>query len=1037
MIASLGSAACGADWPTWRHDASRSAVSPENLPDDLQLQWSREFPRPLLAWPDESRLHFDVYYEPVVAGKLLLLGSPNDGSVRAFQTESGAEQWRFFCEGPVRFAPAVCKDKVYFGSDDGWLYCLALADGKLVWKFRVAPDDGRQGRHLGNNRLISYWPVRGGPVVVGDTLYAAAGLWPALGVFVVAVDAPSGKLLWRNSELNYLPKVRIDHNMFYPSALSPQGYMLAAGGKLLMPNGRSMPAFLDCATGKLTDYIQGYRNGDCQVTASDKLTFVGQAGVVDLRTGREVNSRWASAGKDAPGPEAYSKAHLFEATLFPYKFFPGCTARSALAGTTVYDLQAGIFLAYDTGRAKVSEYDSGIMGPVLKPWRWDPPLLGQLPTELAAKHPGDSAIICAGNRLYGYTGQTLLAAELSAGGGAATRVVWKQPFSGTAAELLAADGKLFAVSAEGCIACFGAAHGQPKSYPLAITPLQPAEPGRAQATKILKLSGANEGYCILLGLGEEGLAEQLLLASPMKLIAVDADHGRVDRLRQRLLAAGLYGVRADVFCDEPRTFVLPPYLANLLVAEGPQSDGPASAGLLRQWFDVLRPYGGTAYLTRMRKQAVPDLPGAQVSEAEQALLIRRPGPLPDSAPWTHECADAATSYFSHDQRVRPPLTMLWYGDGPDHGFWSWHDYNTGVKPQVIGGRLFAMRGHRELIAYDVYTGRLLWSVLAKQASRCASLEDGVYLAGVNRCVIHDPASGRPLREYHFEIEPGQRAQVTNIRVAGDIIALTTMIKEPEEWSHLWDNKALVVLDRGNGRRLWTRRAPEGFHFHAVALGPGKIFCIESPSRIKTRKGDKAADPKSDWQPGPSRLLALEARSGKTLWSANTANHNLVDAENHTAGLRDSDDWLGYCRELDLLLSGKTFETYAFHAADGKPLWHEPVGAPPVVLCGDKFFTQQGLFYDMRTGKRTGRVGYGRRGCNYAVANQHLVMLRDGSASYVDIATNKETSLFAVRSGCSNSLIAADGLLNAPCYSVGCVCNYPMQTSFALVPTPAK
>ena len=95
----------------------------------------------------------------------------------------------------------------------------------------------------------------------------------------------------------------------------------------------------------------------------------------------------------------------------------------------------------------------------------------------------------------------------------------------------------------------------------------------------------------------------------MKLIAVDADRGRVNRLRQRLVAAGLYGARADVFCDEPHSFVLPPYLANLLVAQGTQADSPAAADLLRRWFNVLRPYGGTAYLTRTRRQAVPDLPG--------------------------------------------------------------------------------------------------------------------------------------------------------------------------------------------------------------------------------------------------------------------------------------------------------------------------------------------------------------------------------------------------------------------------------------------
>jgi len=28
-------------------------------------------------------------------------------------------------------------------------------------------------------------------------------------------------------------------------------------------------------------------------------------------------------------------------------------------------------------------------------------------------------------------------------------------------------------------------------------------------------------------------------------------------------------------------------------------------------------------------------------------------------------------------------------------------------------------------------------------------------------------------------------------------------------------------------------------------------------------------------------------------------------------------------------------------------------------------------------------------------------------------------------------IAAGGLLNAPCYSTGCVCNYPLQTSLSM------
>ena len=41
----------------------------------------------------------------------------------------------------------------------------------------------------------------------------------------------------------------------------------------------------------------------------------------------------------------------------------------------------------------------------------------------------------------------------------------------------------------------------------------------------------------------------------------------------------------------------------------------------------------------------------------------------------------------------------------------------------------------------------------------------------------------------------------------------------------------------------------------------------------------------------------------------------------------------------------------------------------------------------------------------------------------------------VSSGCSNSTVPADGLLNVPNFAVGCVCNYPIQTSFAMVHMP--
>jgi hypothetical protein len=70
-----------------------------------------------------------------------------------------------------------------------------------------------------------------------------------------------------------------------------------------------------------------------------------------------------------------------------------------------------------------------------------------------------------------------------------------------------------------------------------------------------------------------------------------------------------------------------------------------------------------------------------------------------------------------------------------------------------------------------------------------------------------------------------------------------------------------------------------------------------------------------------------------------------------------------------------------------------------------------------------------------VANDHLLLLRGRSASSVDTASGRQQSLFAIRSGCSNSLVAADGVVSVPNFAVGCVCNYPIQTSFAMVHMP--
>ena len=237
-----------ADWPMWRHDAGRTAASPFSLPETLELRWTRQLPAPAPAYRD-VRLQFDAAIEPIVLGKRIFVGSNVNDSVTAMDTETGKELWKFFAGGPVRCAPVAGKGRVIFGSDDGCMYCLTAEDGSLVWKYRAVPS---RRLLLGNNRLISVWPVRGGPVLHEDRVYFAAGVWPTEGAFVYCLDAATGEMIWRNDRVSSLYGTH-PHNAEAFGGLAPQGYLLIDGEDLIVPNSQAYPARFDRETGALKE----------------------------------------------------------------------------------------------------------------------------------------------------------------------------------------------------------------------------------------------------------------------------------------------------------------------------------------------------------------------------------------------------------------------------------------------------------------------------------------------------------------------------------------------------------------------------------------------------------------------------------------------------------------------------------------------------------------------------------------------------------------------------------------------------------------
>ena len=119
----------------------------------------------------------------------------------------------------------------------------------------------------------------------------------------------------------------------------------------------------------------------------------------------------------------------------------------------------------------------------------------------------------------------------------------------------------------------------------------------ARVEKIVAATGVRDGYCVVLGVKDGNLIEELLRQTKLRVIAVEEDPAIVERLRKKY-ARGVdapYGNRVTMYQGKPTDVMLPPYLANLIVSERPATILAAlDAKSIEQIFRPLRPYGGTA-----------------------------------------------------------------------------------------------------------------------------------------------------------------------------------------------------------------------------------------------------------------------------------------------------------------------------------------------------------------------------------------------------------------------------------------------------------
>lgn len=991
----LAPAAFGADWPQFRHDATRSAASAESLPASMHLTWTRELPAPQPASPTELRIRYDATYEPVVLGKTMFVPSMVTDSLTALDTDTGAERWRFFAEGPVRLAPVAWQNRVYFVSDDGYLYCVGAANGKLIWKFRGLVDDAKDRKVMGNCRLVSLFPARGGPVIADGVIYFGAGIWSGEGVFVHAVNATTGEALWSNAEGGRIEGANMDHGIEYFGGISPQGHLAIIDNRLAVPNGNHLPALLDMKTGKIGKYTVGWggRTGlpkGCTFVAGSGKYLLHGGDVYDVRTPNQETFR-DLRGKDYKRllhPGGFTRLQIERTNQKALGEFQ----EPVVSQDVIYFQEDGI-VARNLAQAKVEERADLEIPAYRKNDKYPDKMKGTFP-ELWKFSSKSRVHIKAGNRLYCGAAGVVEAVDIPTDGEAA-KISWRAEVPGTPHRMLAADGKLFVITREGSILAFG--RTQPAEVVMHAKPNSPApQPDQwtKKAARLLDATDTENGYIVMLGMGDGRLAEELVRQSKCDVIAVEPDAAKVDALREEFLGAGLYGTRIAIHVGDPKSFSLPPYLGSLIISEGPSAVAADAIdeACVKRLFRSLRPYGGTLCVEVPADELdalsgiVDDceLPCAvKQADGELAMLVRH-GPLPQASNWSHDGANAANTGASQDRFVKGPLTRLWFD-----GSFRWFRTPGSTLVRVAGGRVFVKSDR--INAIDVYTGRHLWDAPLppshKRASAIVAVDDALYLTSGPSCVVLDPATGRQTAK--FDLPDGVEGDWTGIRVDGDYLVGTC-------------GRNLVCMNRHDGRLLWKHQRDKALG--GLALGGGRVFVADFVDRRRDA-------PKPDLS--TITAAAFDMASGKRLWQI--------------TGVTD----VRYSETMDLVVTANA----AYKAADGSPVWKT---GGVWSITADKVLTGNAAkfaAYDLATGKEPlQQLSWVTRGCTILRAGENLLTTRfRGNAAYVDIATGEITSIWNVRAACSNNLFPANGVLNLPNLSGGCTCNY-QPISQALVPS---
>jgi polyvinyl alcohol dehydrogenase (cytochrome) len=202
----------GVDISNSRFQSAKAAQMTAAQVPGLKLKWS-------FGLPGAKQ----VYGEPVVVGGRVFV-SGDTGIVYSLDANTGCLYWTFQAEAGIRAAVSVKPAKpspiAYFGDLKANVYALDAAKGTLIWKVRV---DEHPTAH-----------ITGAPQVFEDRVYvpvasseegaSSDAQYPCCSFrgSVVALDAASGKQVWKTWIIDEIPKI-VSKNSNGVSRWAPAG----------------------------------------------------------------------------------------------------------------------------------------------------------------------------------------------------------------------------------------------------------------------------------------------------------------------------------------------------------------------------------------------------------------------------------------------------------------------------------------------------------------------------------------------------------------------------------------------------------------------------------------------------------------------------------------------------------------------------------------------------------------------------------------------------------------------------------------------